>query len=194
VVGCGGEPLTKQTGGIMKEVMIDLETWGNTAYAVVIQIGAVEFDRVTGETGKELMLHVNADSELRRGFKCDASTLYWWFEQSKKAQEMACGGVYERTDNLVAFRALNTFLKNKEAIWCHGSFDAAIVNTHMNVLGIPPAYPYWVWKDLRTLVEILKLDTRVYKKNASGTLHDAIDDCKMQIKYTVDALNKLEVK
>lgn len=176
----------------MKDVMIDLETWNNTSDAVVVQIGACYFDRDTKEIGKEFEIHVDATTEIQRGFTIGADTLYWWFTQSSAAQRLAMGNERSRKLSMAAWRAFNHFLKGAESIWSHGSFDFPIVNTHMKKLGIVPAYKYWAGKDLRTLVDLAGIDHRAYKKKAGvGVLHNALDDCKIQVDYAVDAMRRL---
>jgi hypothetical protein len=168
--------------------MIDFETWGNTAGAVVVQIGAVYFDPKTGDLGKELKLWVNAEEEMRKGFRANADTLYWWFTQSKDAQDSAMGKPNDRVGCNMAWRSFNQFLAQAESIWCHATFDGAILNTHLKYLGIRPTFKYWAIKDLRTLIEMAGIDTRQYK---TGVLHDAVVDCKNQIRYTCDAFKVL---
>ena len=177
----------------MNDVMIDLETWGNNQSSVVVQIGACWFDRHTGAIGETFKEHISAESEIKAGFTTDASTLYWWFDQSKEAQESAIGAYRDRRSSGYAWGKLNSFLLSAENIWCHASFDAAIVNYHMNTLNLRKNFKYYAFKDLRTLTELAGVDIRRYKKETSGILHDALDDCKLQVKYAVDSFNKLGV-
>jgi hypothetical protein len=175
-------------------VMIDLETWGKNSDAVVVQVGAVYFDRRTGEIGDEFNMAVDAQTEFDSGFMADPGTLYWWFEQSKEAQQLAMGAQKNRHPSEMVFMMLNAFLRNAEAIWCHASFDAPIISHHLRTHGISQSFPYWAWKDLRTLVEITGVNTRKHKQNANGVLHDAIQDCKIQIGYCCEAFRFLEAK
>ena len=174
-----------------KSIMIDLETWGKSGGAVVVQVGAIEFNPETGEELSKLQLWIDAEDEMRRGFRCDASTLYWWFTQDKDAQLLACGKDWQREQCNRAWEKVNQFLKDATAIWAHGSFDMPIVNTHLNHLRITPLYPYWAPKDLRTLVEIAGIDTRKYKAEATGVLHNALDDCRLQIRYYLDSMKRI---
>jgi hypothetical protein len=175
----------------MKNVMVDLETWGRASYACVVQIGACYFDPATGEIGDTFSVHVNAKSEMARGFRVDPDTLYWWFSQSKDAQEQALGTSASRLDSYQAWYKLNAFVKGADSIWLHASFDGAMVNEHLRLHKIFPSFPYWAMKDLRTLVEMAKIDTRQYKATNTGIAHSALDDCKLQVKYTVDAMKVL---
>ena len=60
----------------MHEVMLDLETFGTGVHSVIVQIGAVYFDRHTGETGDWVCIQVlrshpkpsDGSHDLLRGF------------------------------------------------------------------------------------------------------------------------------
>ena len=68
----------------MKDVMVDLETLGNTSTAAIIQIGACVFD--TEGTGERFCATVSFESALQWGDPT-ASTLEWWMEQSDAARK-----------------------------------------------------------------------------------------------------------
>jgi hypothetical protein len=177
-----------------KDVMLDLETWGKGTNAVVVQIGAAYFDRDTKHIGDTFNKHIDAESEMAKGFRADADTLYWWLSQHPDAQTAAMGVKRNRVQSSVAWTALNNFLSGAENIWCHATFDFPIVSVHNRHLGIKPSYKYWAPKDLRSIVEAAKIDTRKYKKKPGNlVLHSAIDDCVLQIDYLVDALRELGV-
>jgi len=86
------------------------------------------------------------------------------------------------------------FCKSAENIWSHATFDAAIVINHNKILNITPTYRYWAMKDLRTLQILAGMsrhEMNAYKATAKGPLHDAITDCKVQIDWASDALNRI---
>ena len=58
----------------MKDVMIDLETFGNGSDACIIQIGGAYFNRVTGEIGETFKRNVDARTSEREGARLDADT------------------------------------------------------------------------------------------------------------------------
>lgn len=71
----------------MQNVMIDLETLGTTADAVIMSIGAVEFE-LNGEIGRKFYRSVSIDSNLALDRKISESTLVWWLQQSAAAQRV----------------------------------------------------------------------------------------------------------
>ncbi len=58
----------------MNDLMLDLETGALTPDAVIFSIGAVIFDRNTGETGKTLHVGLLSQSDRR---VLDIPTMHW---------------------------------------------------------------------------------------------------------------------
>jgi hypothetical protein len=73
----------------MKDIMVDLETLGTGPRSAIIQIGAVEFDRHTGEIGEPFLVSVAQDfyeDAEHHGFVKDVETVAWWEKQSAAAR------------------------------------------------------------------------------------------------------------
>lgn len=173
----------------MKDVMIDLETFGNGKNACVVQIGACYFDRVTGEVGETLKYNVDARSAAESGAQLDADTVYWWLSQSKEAVASVTADPKQSID--FVFRQLNGFLDKAQCIWSHATFDFVIVMETFKRLGIKPSFSFRAARDIRTLVDLAKLDTKLFRRTV-GTHHDALDDAIFQVNYCVAALNLLK--
>lgn len=173
----------------MKDVMIDFETLGNGKNACVIQVGAVYFDRATGELGPQFKVNIDARSAVQSGAEFDAHTIYWWLSQSKEAIESFTQGDLMPIES--AMEGLNYFLADAKAIWSHATFDFVILMETLKRLSIKPTFRYSAARDIRTLVDLANVSTKDAKFVREGTHHDALDDCKFQIKYCVDALQKL---
>jgi hypothetical protein len=173
----------------MKDVMLDLETWGNSNNAVAIQIGACFFDRITGDIGNTFEVHIDARDEVKHGFEINASTIYWWFNQSEMAQVMATGDKHKRLDAYTAWDRFNDFVKKAKCIWSHATFDFVILMNHLRKLEIKPNTGFRDARDLRTLVDLARLEYT--KEQRYGVAHNALDDCKYQVAYAVKAINKI---
>lgn len=170
----------------MKDVMVDLETFGSGKNACIVQIGAVYFDRVTGELGDEFKINVDARSAVKSGAEIDADTIYWWLSQDKAA----IASILEPGVSIeVAMGKLNAFLHGAKAIWSHATFDFVIISETLKRLGMKPKFRYSAARDIRTLIELSSVDA--YSFAREGTHHDGLDDAKFQVKYCVAALNKL---
>lgn len=71
----------------MTQVMVDLETMGNTFYVPIIAIGAVKFDPEAHEIlGNSFYTRVDLQSSVECGLEMDASTVLWWMGQSENAR------------------------------------------------------------------------------------------------------------
>jgi hypothetical protein len=171
----------------MKDVMLDLETFGNSYNAVVVQIGICYFDRYTGDIGDKLLINIDADSSIKAGFCADASTIYWWLSQSKEAQDSICN--VEKMQVSKAIYLVNEFLSKAKAIWSHATFDFVILMNHLNKLSLKPKFHYRAARDLRTLVDLTDIDYSTRER--VGIHHNALDDCIFQVGYAVDCFNKL---
>lgn len=172
----------------MKDLMIDLETFGNGNNAAICQVGACYFDRVTGEVGDTYISNVDVSTSLKEGFSVDASTIYWWMSQCTEAQKSITEAVkYPVID---VMEDLNQFISKAKCVWSHATFDFVILMNHFKVLNIKPKVHFRSARDLRTLVDLSGI-TNFRKYNRVGIHHNALDDCLFQVKYTVDCLNNI---
>ncbi len=170
----------------MKDVMLDLETLGNGKNACIVQIGACYFDRMTGEIGNTFKVNIDPTSSVKSGADIDAETVMWWMKQTDEArQSILVPGI--EIEN--AIHRLNIFLEQANAIWSHATFDFVIVTETFKRLDIKPKFSYRSARDLRTLVDLGKINTKKFTRE--GTHHDALDDCKFQVKYAVDCINSI---
>lgn len=168
--------------------MLDLESFGNGKNACVVQIGACYFDRVSGEIGKTFKVNVDARSSVESGADMDADTVYWWLSQSREAIDSVTSD--PKLTIVDSFNQLNAFLINAESVWSHATFDFVIVQETFKRLGIKPTFSFRTARDIRTLVNLANIT--VSKTPREGLHHDALEDCKHQVKYCVEAMNKLK--
>jgi hypothetical protein len=172
---------------IKNEVMVDIETFGNGKYACIVQIGACYFDRDTGEIRETFKANIDARSSVKAGAEIDADTVYWWLKQSKEAiASITAEPLKDIKATLIDF---NTFMSKAQCVWSHATFDFVILTEAMKRLSIKPSFSYRTARDIRTLVDLANTH---HRPNREGTHHDALDDCKFQVQYCVEALNKLK--
>lgn len=176
----------------MKDVMVDLETFGTGKDAVVCQIGACYFDRVTGAIGDKFKVNIDARTAVKSGAEIDADTVYWWLSQGKDAISSITSPPL--VDITTAFEDLNKFLAPAKAIWSHATFDFVIIAQTLRRLGIKPNFRYTAARDIRTLMDLAKASAGQVEdpQLRLGTHHDALDDCIFQVLYCVHALNRLK--
>lgn len=176
--------------------MLDLETLGNNKQSPLIQLAMVMFDPLTGETGKEFKETIDFDDAVKHGI-VTGSTIKWWMRQSDDARASVT------TDNTVglaeALTKFSAFLSDipfrDRTLWGNGSsFDCSILENAYEATGLKKPWSYSGDADVRTVVNIGRLLTPFDRKTEQefiGTPHDALDDCKHQIRYVSAILRDL---
>ena len=175
-----------------KHVMIDLESLGKTADSVILSIGAVPFD-MDGTMGEPFEIFPEVDSQIKQHRNIEWSTIQWWMEQS----DLARRSIAEPVRSKMLYECLSNFkdwceynLDEKFRVWANGaSFDTAMLNQAYADCDLETPWSYKNQMDCRTMVYMSKISTRKY--DSSGTKHNAVDDCKWQIAWTVDAYHIL---
>jgi hypothetical protein len=185
-------------------VMIDLETLSTHTNAAIIEIGAVEFNKETGEVGEKFNVIIEPSDWCKNDRHVDGETIQWWFNQTNEARERF---VTEQNDVAYldlnhALTALKYFLMDCDSVdddkdvvvWGNGStMDITILESAYEYFGIEIPWKYWAVNDVRTIVDL----NPSIKKNCEfdcGVRHSAIADCLYQIKYTTDTIKSLKVK
>ena len=164
------------------DVMLDLETMGNRSNTAIVSIGAVEFNIITGETGREFYEVVDLQSCLDIGLKVQASTIYWWMQQSEDARKRICEKGKHISAVLGEFNAWMQDCVDKARIWGNGArFDIGILEDAYVATQLEVPWYFRSERDVRTLVSFAPH----VKENMpfEGVYHDPVDDCKHQIKY-----------
>lgn len=173
-------------------VMIDLETMGNLPGCVIVSIGAVEFDLLTGETGREFYRVIDMQSCLNVGLFVQASTIEWWLNQSEAARKEIT--FKSRVKIEVALIELEDWFRQNPGsnVWGNGiGFDISILKMAYDAIKVTHPWEYNAERDVRTIVD---LDHKL--KNSTefiGTRHEPIADCKHQIQY-MTAIYKSKIK
>ena len=174
----------------MMDVMMDFETLGTGNDAVIIQIGACYFDRITGAIYSKFKANIDSESSVKHGFTIDASTVSWWMNQDKEAFNSVFNANNKR-DVKKVFIEFNDFLKHADCIWSHATFDFVKLECHLKKLGIEQSFHYRSPRDIRTLLDISNVNPKEYKQG--GIAHNALDDALFQVIYTVHALKKVSM-
>lgn len=166
---------------MISDVMVDLETLGNTPGCVILSIGAIGFDPVRGEIGDTYYRVINKQSCLDAGLHIDRDTEAWWRKQSPEAREVlteAETSEFALADTLQHFAVglIRTFGENVR-IWGNGAdFDNAIMAVAYRQCGIRLPWKFWNNRCYRTLKE----QHPGVKLARTGTYHNALDDARTQ--------------
>ncbi|HRN53358.1 MAG TPA: 3'-5' exonuclease [Gemmatimonadaceae bacterium] len=162
----------------MRNVMVDLETLGQSAGCIVLSIGAVCFDE-SGIVGTDFYSVIGAASSDKHGLFADESTVAWWNKQgpeARKVLEEARDSTAELPDVL---RLFAEWLPRDPFIWGNGAgFDNPILARLYSVAGLPLPWKFWNERCYRTLASLYPMVPPERKR--VGTFHNALDDAKTQ--------------
>lgn len=164
----------------MRHWSIDLETLDNKYSSAIVSIGAVQFDRDTGEIGIRHYAKIDLDSAMKSG-TVSGSTLAWWMRHDK-AREVF--NEKEKTPLACALAELSTIIRSKTIgayVWGNGSsFDITILeHAFINgAHGLAIPWGYQQIRDMRTIREAAGLD--LCDVPPVGTAHNAVDDAEFQ--------------
>jgi len=172
----------------VKEIMLDLETMGNRPDAAIIAIGAVEFDRETGQLGREFYEVVDLESAMRAGGTVDASTILWWMQQSDDARREFRQDGYSIQEALKHFSYWVRQGGINPNIWGNGSdFDNVILRSAYTRLGLRAP---WSHKQNRCFRTVRNLFPPVEIAVEDGVKHNALADAKYQARYLCEILRR----
>jgi hypothetical protein len=162
----------------MQNIMIDIESLGTSSNALILSIGAVEFDE-TG-LGQEFHVHIDPDTCVAAGLVIDPRTVMWWMEQSDAARKALLTG--KKIPLLKALVQLKEAFDWKgKKVWCNGaSFDFPILDNAYRAMGGEAPWEYWNALDYRTVKKIVPQDVLKASVEQAGTAHDALADAKAQ--------------
>jgi len=178
----------------MKNIMLDLETLGTAADAVIVSIGAVFFD-VTG-LGDKVYIPINIDSSIAAGRTVTAGTILFWLRQSKEAQD-ATFKLNEKAlslpDALQEFRKFVARAQDDNVtVWGMGSdFDCAMLSDAYARCRIRQPWKYSASRCFRTLKALYP---DVTEEERTGVYHNALDDAVTQAEHAVRILCKQDLR
>lgn len=172
-----------------KHIMVDLETLGTTNKAVVVSVGAVEFDPATGQLGKQYYNTISVDDQVRVGMELTPSTVLWWMEQSDAARKALCApdkpAISPRLF-LTEFKQWWKSVSKNSYFWSHATFDAVILKNLYSAYMEGTPWGYRDCLDIRTIVALApqKLKDELFAAPRAGlTPHNALDDAIYQAQY-----------
>lgn len=186
----------------MNDIMIDLETLGRASNTIIVAMGAVQCNLITGEIGDTFYRLADLETQKRKGRTIDIDTFLWWTKQSSDARI----ALFE-TNRVTLQKMCVSFWNWLHAIgkpelmrlWGNGaSFDNAIIrDATIQMLGKDLPIPFWNDRDMRTIVGFYprQLQRKWKIENLrEGTYHNALDDAKYQVKYCSHILQELGVE
>lgn len=169
----------------MRDVMIDLETLGNTPQTPVVSLGATFFCPDTKQKGPTFYMVLNTKEQISDGRKPDQSTLDWWARQSPEARAVFDQPTKPTVEVLETFTAW--FKANRgKYVWGNGStFDISILEDMYRMYNLKCPWLFYNVMDLRTFKRFVANGEKLVK---SGVNHNALDDAVSQTDYVLSHL------
>ena len=172
-------------------VMIDIETFGNSPRAALVEIGACLFNPETGMVGEAREWKIRWNDATRFG-QADGETIVWWLNQSPEALRLLQQG-----ERMPIARVLHDFaewLPTDAFVWGKGPcFDMAIIaNTYEAVKGQRPPWRFRNERCVRTVMDL----ARIYNCTATrryGVAHSGRDDAVSQAVQVIHAYGILKL-
>lgn len=171
----------------MKHVMIDLETMGTTANAVILSIGAVAFDLESDEISDDgFYASISIDSNLDYGRRIQEDTLLWWLKQPAAALNVFHE---EKTTLAEALEDFSNWMGTDDKfVWSNGAdFDLPMIAHAYSQVGIEVPWKFWNSRCFRTYKNLPGAKT--VKVENPGVKHNALADAYTQALY-VQAIHK----
>lgn len=177
------------------DVSLDIESAGTVAGYMVLNIGAIFFDRKHGTFGERIDLSLDVQDLEAKGYKKSKSTMEFWDKQPDGVREHCWAGILPVND---ALRRLARFLEpalfNNSHIWVKGEhMDIAMLEFMYDAEGLPVPWMYRAPKDLRTYELALidaGLDTEFIIPH-EGPAHTGLSDAIYQARWVMAAFRRL---
>lgn len=165
----------------MHDLMVDCETLGTTADAVILSIGAVKFDLETGVISDEgFYASVSVESNLAYGRRIEESTLLWWLKQDTAAQQV----FFEPKETLEsALQMLTDYIGGQDyRMWSNGAdFDLPMLAHAYSKCGLELPWKYFNNRCYRTYKNLPQ--AKDLKADHAGIKHNALADALAQAKH-----------
>jgi hypothetical protein len=179
----------------MKDVMLDLETWGTKPGSALRSVGSAFFNPETGAVGAKFYANISRESCVAIGLTIDPGTEKWWSEQSREAQDAL---LVDQKPFATAATGFHEFFKANGGVrvWCQGAnfdsvlWEAACAKAWPSKSFIP--WRFWNVRDTRTIYEAAGIDAKAIAR--AGTYHNALDDSLHQIRCVHEAFKVLRAE
>lgn len=180
------------------DLMIDIETTGKNPGCAIIQIAAVPFNINTGEISENTFcVSINLEGQILNGLNVDEETINWWKVTNEDLFKKLS---FNNNDCIEVAKLFESYFRSIEdysnvRVWGNSArFDIGILYGWYKILNkdFKPFWNTWKERDVRTLSS---LDEKIKMNTVfEGEKHNAIDDCKHQIKYCREIVKKYYLK
>ena len=164
----------------MNNIMLDLETMGNTSNSAIIAIGAVRFNEDVIDRFYEV---VDLKSCTDVGLEIEPSTVMWWMQQSEEARDKFKAEAISLNEALIKFAK---WIGEDAIVWGNGAaFDNVILANAYRKILYPQPWKFWNDRCYRT---VKNLHPEIEMERV-GTYHCAVDDAESQARHLMRILS-----
>jgi hypothetical protein len=161
-------------------VMIDIETLATTDDAVLLEIGAVVFDRDRRLVGEGFSMTLDYLGQGDR--KTDMETVMWWLDPKRISRFREITDDHDRKPTLwhglaELSRFLKMYLAPRGEVWTKGNFDLRILGHAYGQDQTELPWKYYQARELRTVLKWLNVI------QAEDVPHSAVADARLQIEF-----------
>lgn len=171
----------------LKNVMVDCESLGTTASAVILSIGAVRFDLESDQISDDgFYASVSIESNLDLGRRVQEDTLLWWLKQPAAALQVFHE---EKIELGTALEDFSDWIGTDDHhMWSNGAdFDLPMLAHAYRQVGIEAPWKFWNNRCFRTYKNLP--GAKNIRTPAVGVKHNALSDAHQQA-VTVQAIYK----
>ena len=173
----------------MNNIMLDLETLSTEPDAMIVSIGAVQFDK--DGLGPSFYAEIDIEHDDQRKAHISTGSIKFWMKQPDTARAVFESDLAKSMFNsLFEFNEFVELIKHDSdvVIWGNGAdFDNVILSRAYHRHAIPRPWGQYSNRCYRTLK---KLAPHI-KLERSGTHHNALDDAISQAEHAVLILNQM---
>jgi hypothetical protein len=170
----------------MKHIMLDCETLGTTADAVIMSVGAVKFDlnsKKIDDAG--FYASIDIESNLSLGRRVQEDTLLWWLKQEAAAQQVFHEAKITLSE---ALTDLSDWIGDDGyTVWSNGAdFDLPMLAHAYSQIGVAAPWKFWNSRCYRTYKNLP--GAKDIRLPPSGVKHNALSDAYQQAQ-TIQAIH-----
>lgn len=175
------------------DFIVDMETLGKADNSVILSIGVLACPEKETKNIKALIqngyyVKLKRDQQIQAGRTADKDTVDWWKSQGESAK-----AVFATTDlkdivqaqlEIRAFMFEHGYSRQESRIWSRGMIDQrwwqSLCKTCQSINSdITDFMPFWIWRDIRTALEILTGDPNCDSlvDESAVIKHNALYDC-----------------
>ena len=164
----------------MKHIMLDLETLGTRADAVILSLGAGKFDLTSGKIDDQgFYASISIDSNQELGRHIQEDTLLWWLKQDIAAQSVF------HEEKIALPQALEDFSDwvgtGDYEVWSNGAdFDIPMLGHAYAQIQMEAPWKFWASNCLRTYKKLPGAKALAQTVPFAGVKHNALADAVHQ--------------